>query len=675
MSSNSIENIGPASVIVFTDKDNVVKAKSLKTGQVVAYASSTNATAAINNAMLSGLTSGRINQETVKLIGHFEINRLSVPSNTVLDATEADLFLISGTNDHMVCNLDGSGAAGGNSGIKIIGGYWNGNQSGNTPNDTNYYVRNQVHFASVTDGVVENATLDNSVGTAVTTVNCFQIRVEKNRMLNQHKLGVYATASGQSGSQNISITDNYMENLVENFAASTYASDVIIARNIGKGTRTTACNVNGARQKIIDNIFVIGSSGFHGIALSPEGTFESDDCEIRGNIVRDVMFGHGIVAGVSNPCDRFTIADNLVTAHALATSGAKIGIRAIATHHSTVTNNRIEGFAGAGLSVEGYNITLSGRLFDTNVVVVTDNVIVNCSRFSGGNASNRVGITLVGDVGFINNVKVANNISYDTSGALGMQLYGLRYANQTDVIINDNDLRNNVSGAIQDGAGNVNSTLYNNLDDPTNNLSGSYYNMTISGATIYSPTISGNVSVPTGGLRIISQSGGTETIARFSVADNAVDALFIENATGGSGLFLPTIRGALTGTNANSPLFNIGSTQSGDTGTSSLIVFDGRMAGGQAVVRPLFSVSSFAIPRVLFMLSGANFQSGMQLNLRDTATFSGSTQLVNTVNFQASGALSTSGTTGSGGALPGNPFGYITIQVSGVNRKIAYYDV
>ena len=129
------------------------------------------------------------------------------------------------------------------------------------------------------------------------------------------------------------------------------------------------------------------------------------------------------------------------------------GIRFTHTHNGICDGNQVWNWQGAGLSVEGNNVTVLSRLCDTDNVIVCNNIIWDNGGNTGGTAQNRVGISLIGDAGYINNIHVYGNRAYDSGVAT--QLYGLRYANTTDSYIHDNDFRGNVTGGIQDGGGNV----------------------------------------------------------------------------------------------------------------------------------------------------------------------------------------------------------------------------
>lgn len=125
--------LSPANYVVMADGLGWYQAVNGTDGSV--SLSDTNSTTVIRYA-LGALTTGRTWKETVKLTGYFPltgdayVGKIAVANYTILDLTDATLFLANGGNSNLIDNSDGTN---GNTQIEIIGGILDGNLANQAP--------------------------------------------------------------------------------------------------------------------------------------------------------------------------------------------------------------------------------------------------------------------------------------------------------------------------------------------------------------------------------------------------------------------------------------------------------------------------------------------------------------------------------------------------------------
>ncbi|MFS4457362.1 hypothetical protein [Maribacter sp. 2304DJ31-5] len=126
-------------------------------------------------------------------------------------------------------------------------------------------------------------------------------------------------------------------------------------------------------------------------------------------------------------------------------------------------------------------------------------------------------------------------------------------------------------------------------------IAGSFYAMNRIGIGIDSPN-----SI----LHVKSQTGQTESLARFQVEDAPTDYFQIVNATGAGGQFIPAIKGHRESDNRYSVQFMGQTNDSNDTGNNALVNFDARRATGPIQNRPLFVWTSFSNKYMTMLANG-----------------------------------------------------------------------
>jgi len=419
-------------------------------------------TTVIQNA-IDHLTAGRTYKERVKLRGTFPITTLSIPSYCCLDLTDAVLTQANSTNLNMFINSDTSG---GNTQIEVVGGNIDGNKAGQSLDSIPYNTRNAFNFTKVTDSSIHNSYIANANSSAVYLKDCTNVVVSQNSLVTPRKLGIFSDSSSLGASSFIWANNNYIANCSENFISSQGTTDMMMADNLCNTSGTTGINLNGDRNFVINNI--VKGATFTGIATAIEGTYTSHDSQILGNIVTECKTG-GISCGTANLNHRLQIIGNKVKG---ATSGAATsarGLRLLHSQNSVVSGNLVWNWQSAGMTIEGYSGTIGGASRVAKKNIITDNIIWDNGQYTSAGAHDRVGISLFGSVanGVNADHTISNNTVYD--GGAGTQLYGIRYVDTDNLVIQHNDLRNNITTGIQVGTGNLTTLVRRNLGYVTEN--------------------------------------------------------------------------------------------------------------------------------------------------------------------------------------------------------------
>lgn len=166
----------PYSAIVFKENSKVV-AENWK-GELVAQGVADTDDASVIQSAVDSLTADRTWKEKVLLIGKFELtDSILVPSYTILDLRQSELFAKEGLNKKMIVNKDAEYT--GNVEIDIIGGYIHGNK-------TNQTFGEGIHL--------KNASYCRVVGTEV-----FQAKAEGILLTSSHHIELVDVFSLQNG--------------------------------------------------------------------------------------------------------------------------------------------------------------------------------------------------------------------------------------------------------------------------------------------------------------------------------------------------------------------------------------------------------------------------------------------------------------------------------------------
>ena len=300
------------------EAESYYKTKNMVNGDI--EYTSENATAAVQYA-LDNLTLGRSNREQVKLMGQFTISKITIPSFTTLDLTEAKITQVDATNDFLFVNSD---VILGNTKIDIWGGYIDGNksrQSASGSDDT----KSIVHLRKCTDCQIVKGTYVNG--------NFHQIRIRDSSNVivdgcssknpRHEHVSISALGNSQGASKNCRITNCHFSGVNdgtgfpgETFVSTINAEDVIIAKNVCDTTanKTSGITPNG-RRTIVANNTLSNVSG-SGIILSqaPEAEFDASGSIVIGNSInnngryaiiidsyhsKDIIINNNIINGVT----------------------------------------------------------------------------------------------------------------------------------------------------------------------------------------------------------------------------------------------------------------------------------------------------------------------------------------------------------------------------------------
>jgi parallel beta-helix repeat protein len=404
--------------------------------------SGTDPTSVIHQGINKGLTLGRTYKETVKLKGNFlNLTTLLIPSYVTLDLSEAYLKQANGTNNHFLTNE--AITYGSNTEIDILGGIIDGNKATQTPH-ASYQNRNMIQFTRVTHGMVRDAYLINSNGSAVNLSDCTNFVGVRNTVISPLKLAFYTTDG-----QYVQWVGNYVRDPGENFAATYSCDDVLIADNFGQSDGaqwSTGINITRSLRNVVRNNWVI-NAGITGIVFATELNGISTDTQIIGNAVINPNSA-GIAGNSAYASDNVVIKDNKVFGK---TNPARDdhGIRLSSGLRCRIEGNQVTNFKFSGIKIEGSNTSVLGKDFTNDRCLISSNQCWNNGRASVDTPIKRSGISLQGlSQDYLKNTLVQNNICYDTAGTNGTQLYGIHYQGTLNVIISQNDFRGNVKGDI-----------------------------------------------------------------------------------------------------------------------------------------------------------------------------------------------------------------------------------
>jgi hypothetical protein len=406
-------------------------------------------------AAINALTAGRTWKERVFLKGNFTVTQLPLPSNIILDFTEAKLFQANATNIHMLVNND---LVNGNSNIEIVGSILDQNRAGQTVTGANYTSRNSVHMEKVNNLYIHDTQFLNPLACAVLAKDCNNVWFDHNYVTNAYQLGIYLWSPTLGTGNHAWVTNNRMYDLRENSIGVQGYNDVWVDKNDLELTGTVPINTQGTNLHILNN--KIKTCNRSGISLCAEGTHIGDYSEIINNTVENAesndttqvgltnQAGAGIHAGVSEAADWIIVRDNRVFGGANQ-SNVAFGMRIEHSQYMQVLNNRVKGWNRSGITIAGVNVAFpSTRIASQDRAIVEGNIVVGNGLINDATTTFRGGISLYGsgsDTDYLTNILVRNNICFNNID------YGIRFKNCKNVWIEDNHLSGNTVGALLNG--------------------------------------------------------------------------------------------------------------------------------------------------------------------------------------------------------------------------------
>ena len=329
-------------------------------------------------AAINALTSGRVNIETIKLMGSFTIAaKITIPSYTCLDLTEARITLANAANCDMFENSD---IALGNTQIQFIGGILDGNYTNQTFASTT--ISRGIHFVNISDFYIDT-----------TIISTYHHGLH----LNGCHTGVVNLIAKNIGWSGLAFTNGYdMKCHVE-------------IDNAGVSSPPKAgVKVSGA-QRITLTGYATGILG-DGIAIHGDGTVDSKDIDIMGfNSTNNTYDGLSL-----------NIATNNVTA--------------VRVNGGTFSNNLESGiicwsssnniFDGVTVKNNGQNATCDypqGVVFTGASGGSNGNLATNCQVYDDQLV--RTQITGISEISGSNRNRIQGNYTYG-SGGRGVSISG-----------------------------------------------------------------------------------------------------------------------------------------------------------------------------------------------------------------------------------------------------------
>ena len=458
-----------------------------------------------------------------------------------------------------------------------------------------------------------------------------------------------ATIKGDSTTHAVNVTANGVSiegpGKIDTGSGSAYSgvfvaaglSDVdVLGVEITNGTYGVRCK--GATGAVTTRLRVNGcnihNTSNHGVFYN----WETTDSEVSLNQIHDCG-GNGVWIG--NDSNRATVIGNHISN--VTGNGIELPVRA---PQSLVMGNTIN-VCNIGISLDRSdkskvmgNTVISSALYNYELAATNSTVLMgNIGENSGSN-----GIAISAPTGTCNDNTVANNIIL-TPAINGIYCGGsANGAQRTRIIGNEVVDAGNGAGSVSaigcaTGIGCDQATIMGNTIRWT--LSAA----TCSGINFNGPNalIEGNTIIHDSGL---AATGGTGiNIPNTGIGTNVAANLIIGNGKCVSGIVLgSTVTDCLVTDN------RISGTTSNSINNNNATSATNQISGNSGTIT-----------------SGAGLTYG-------AANHFGNRINTNPANFELSGA---SGTTapgaGGAGALPATPLGYLTVQVNGTNRQIAYY--
>jgi hypothetical protein len=383
----------------------------------------------------TNLTSGRAYRETVKLRGDFIFPQIFIPSFTILDLTESQVFQTSGTNANFISNLDQTN---GNNNIEIIGGVVDGNKIGNSAGGSEDS-QSMVYFKKCSRVWLHHGLYKNGDFHNIRFRDCTEdIRVTEISSLDpRHEhIADHAQGTTQGSCHDHIFANNYFENIIsgQSYITTINVSDVVIANNTCHGMHggTSSFAINGLRSVIVNNIIASGDG--YGINLSQisGADYDSTGSIVANNTIKNIA-RYGIQCQ-GMPVSNIVISNNIVDT---ITEGTMRGIYVLGLSDSIISNNIVHDIIGAGIVARGS--AAAGLVSDR--LKINDNIVYNCGQGLDASAKNRAGIAVFGDnVGELTEAVVEGNKCYDIQSS-GTQPYGMFVQETEDCVIKNNDLR------------------------------------------------------------------------------------------------------------------------------------------------------------------------------------------------------------------------------------------
>lgn len=367
-------------------------------------------------AAIDALTVGRTHKETIKLTGKFNISSvISVPSYTVIDMSEALIYLTSGSNCEIFNNATSPVYY-----VDVFGGEINGNKTGNTAGAAEGAIGISAAYSNFT-----NVYIHDFAGTGIYCGRSIYVNTNFNIIKDCTNGGITQD------------TDDYGEikgNYIYKCATAGGKSSIIVKDHklvdgniiIDGGAN---CQIFGTEYDTITNNELANGDGM-GIAYFKYSLVANNTIyNVAKNAIDSGGDGYNTITG--NTIDTVT-----------ATGGTGAGITN--THDSTITGNTIKNTAYAGIYVcpGENNLVISGNTMDTcgttsdaagiyitTTATTTSNILITGNLITGSTW----GVKQRADGGDISEITVTSN---DFRGVTtGVDFI---FSNQSSCIVNLN---------------------------------------------------------------------------------------------------------------------------------------------------------------------------------------------------------------------------------------------
>ena len=219
-------------------------------------------------------------------------------------------------------------------------------------------------------------------------------------------------------------------------------------------------------------------------------------------------------------------------------------------------------------------------------------------NIAGGSASSRFGFQVDGSSKM--SIMKNGNIGIGTSAADQKFVVNGNIAFSYNNTISANGFRRN----------GIKTEYYNLITGVDSNV---IHEFTGTNKTIMSLNQGGNVGIgstsPGSKLVVQANTGETESLAQFRVADAPSDYFQITNATGSPNQFIPLIKGHHVSDNRYSLQISGTTSEANDAGGNALVNFDARRTNGPIQARPLFTWTSYTT-KMMTMTANGNLGIG-----------------------------------------------------------------
>jgi len=314
-----------------------------------------NAAVEINWA-LANLTVGRTYKQKVVVIGNYTIAApIAVPSYTILDLTEARLYLANGSNCNMIQNSD---QVAGNTDIEVVGGILNGNRTNQAG------TLRGIYLLVINRAIIRNVTV-------------YSARTYGIQISYAYYCIIYACIATDAGQHGIAVNDHVYYNVAEgNICYSNvnhgldlenYAEHNVLANN-NCYDNAKGIVVEMPPNRYNDIIGNICNTNMDGILLLGSSTNHLRFCNIIGNVVSNNK-SYGII--INGYCSHNNIVGNVCVGNGTLTNNTYDDIyMRLDSNYNNIQNNLCR--AGISANKPRYGINISSADCDENLVTNND---------------------------------------------------------------------------------------------------------------------------------------------------------------------------------------------------------------------------------------------------------------------------------------------------------------